>query len=407
MISGPSCLYIYEYNNKIYYFFGDIHRSRKGTCHDLGYKCDAFNYNFTNTTNANSTCTTIGALLHNWFNYNNKNNIKTDFYLEEFYTKENEREENSEFNDIMNQRGNITKNIKYQAPFKDKSWMEMISSIMAPCFIKDKQYCPYYPNVHLHYIDVRIVAKNKKLIDTTPFSIDLIYNYVQDHQPTNINELVLLRKDVLNYIQFMIKNYKLLIKSILSPDGYQDYISLISTTTLADYIKNNTELLITNYNDIRMFKVAKELYRLSVKNKFIYDKLIKYIYQLVNNVLYNVLNYEKSIEEELKIYENLKNNKLRGLRRGYNDLLKIISGYDLFFIDMQSVIMDVYTLSRMFIQDGIEVIVYAGLLHIKVYYDFFNQLSQPVLSIDYVKNNTCLINNDIPKYINANKYKNY
>jgi hypothetical protein len=408
MISGVSNMFIYTYNNKTYYFLGDVHGTRVGSCHELGYKCDAFNYNFTDTTDEHTNCTTIGALLHNWFIYNNKHNIKTDFYLEEFYTNDNERQNTSEFKIIVNNRP--TKNVKQGVPFKDYSWMELLPNIMAPCFIRDKRNCPYYPNVHLHYIDIRINSINNKLVDTTPFSIDLIYDYVQDNQPTTIQEFMSLREDVIMYINFLIKNYKILIIALLSHNGYQTYLSEMSkiNNKLSIYMDEHVNPLTTEYEGVVMFRAAKELYRLSKKDTVIYESLIKYLYQMVEKVLFNVLKYEKKIENQINTYNTMKKRNLlekKGLRRSYNELLEIINGYDLYFIDMQSVLMDAYTLSRMFLQDSEEIIVYAGIDHIKVYTTFFNQISEPDLEIQSVKNKTCLINDNIPKYINARKYK--
>lgn len=410
MISGPSNLYIYHYEGKKYFFFGDVHGTREGSCHELGYQCDAFNYNFSQTTNANSNCTTIGALLSNWFSYNNKHNIKTDFYLEEFFTQSNKRPENEEYDEIVSKRG--TKNIKSGSPFNDKSWMEMMAYILSPCFMRDKLNCPYYPNVHMHYIDIRVIAENE-ISYTTPFSIDLIYDYVQTYQPLEISGLIRMRDDVMEYIQYMIVNYKILIKALLSPDGYEQYMNImknLDATTLKSeinqYMMQNIKLLTTTYNGKLMFRAAKELYRLSEKNIVLYEKLVKYAYQIVDKALYNIQKYEKSIETLIKKYNQLKKkNAIRKLRTGFNELLKIIQGYDVFFIDLQSVIMDVYTLSRLFIQDGEEVIVYAGVDHIKTYIGFFNYLTTPELSIDQVKRKTCLMDSTIPNYIDALKYK--
>lgn len=418
MISGPSCLYIYHYEGKKYFFFGDVHGSREGSCHELGYKCDAFNYNFTQTTNADSNCTTIGALLTNWFAYNNKNNIKTDFYLEEFFTQENIRSENTEYDEIISKRG--VKNIKSGAqalrvdekssssPFHDKSWMQMTSLILSPCFMRDKMNCPYYPNVHMHYIDVRVITNNVEILDTTPFSIDLIHDYVQLYQPLNIPDLIKLRDEAMEYINYVISNYKILVKSLLSPDGYDHYMGIMKSldSQINEYMMEHTNLLTTTYDGKLMFRTGKELYRLSQKNYPLYEKLVKYIYQMVDKALYNIQKYEKSIEPNIKKYNQLKSkNGIKKLRTGYNELLKILEGYELYFIDLQSVIMDVYTLSRLFIQDGEEIIVYAGVDHIKVYMGFFNSLTFPELSIDHVKHKTCLMNPKIPNYIDALKYK--
>ncbi len=180
-ISGVSSLFIYEYNDKKYYLFGDYHGTRKGSCHEQGLQCDAFNYNFTATTNANTNCTTLGALFYNWFKYNNTHHIKTDFYLEEYYTKENERVDDLEYTNIIKNRS--TKNTRQGSPFKDKSWMQLLPYIMSPCFIRDKLNCPFYPNVHLHYIDVRSILTSKGLVNISPFSIEKILIYIIENQP--------------------------------------------------------------------------------------------------------------------------------------------------------------------------------------------------------------------------------
>ena len=161
VISGPVSMYIYEYNNKKYYFFGDKHHGRATKCQEKGYKCDSFDYSFTNVKSIGSNCSQMGVLLHNWFVYNNDHNIKTDFYLETFYTKENKRFNEEENLQLINRRKqNNTQIQTNDAPFENKSWLELVSYIMAPCFIREKENCPYYPNVHAHYIDVRTLIIN-------------------------------------------------------------------------------------------------------------------------------------------------------------------------------------------------------------------------------------------------------
>lgn len=96
---------------------------------------------------------------------------------------------------------------------------------------------------------------------------------------------------------------------------------------------------------------------------------------------------------------------VKGLRTGYDEFLKIVKGYYKMFINFEAIFMDIYTLSRMFIQDGEEVIVYAGAYHINRYKDFFNLFANPLLSIPYTKNKSCLTHPDLPFYIHANDFK--
>lgn len=397
-ISGVSNMMIYEYQGKKYYFFGDYHGTRKGGCHTQGIKCDSFNYDFTDTTNANTSCTTIGALLHNWFKYNNKQGIKTDFYLEEFYTITDERIDNKEYIDSIKNKTNRT-----QAIFKDKSWMELLAYIMAPCFLREKKQCPYYPNVHLHYIDIRSVNTLNGVVELTPFSMDIVYDYIQTNQPITIEELIILRDDVMYYIHFIIKNYKQMIKFLLSTEGLNDYNDLINIES--PIMINNISLLSSN----NVFKVAKELKKLFYVNKEIHDYLINFTYLMANQIDIKIETYEKKIEASIKKYNLMKNRNLlktRGLRRGYVDLLDIIKGYDVIFLDMKSILMDVYTIARMFTQEGDEIIVFAGVNHIINYDWFFNgYLVDPILKIDYQPGVSCLKNDDIAVYINIDLYK--
>lgn len=404
-ISGAVNLFIYEYNHKRYYFFGDFHVTRKNSCYDKGIQCDAFNYNFTNTTNANTSCTTIGALLHNWFIYNNINHIKTDFYLEEYYTKEPEREEDQEYINIIKNRSTV--NTRQGAPFKEKSWMQLLPYIMSPCFIPNKSLCPYAPNVHLHYIDVRTIVIKNDIVNITPFSIESILIYMIEHQPTTIGEFIKIRKEMDTVIDFSIDNFKTLLHYLLSNqiDAYKQ--ALLSTNSL--YISEQINYIdYFTFNGV--FKIAHELQRLQLSFPEMHDRLLAYIDKVIDNIMLKVERYRESIKQSITKYNILKKRKvlhIMGLRHLYEDYIKIINGYQLIFVNLEAILMDIYTLSRMFIQDGDEVIVYAGAYHTKIYQQFFDDFATPLLIIPYTKGTNCLTHPDIPKYIEANKFKNF
>src|SRR6185437_13608567 len=92
-VTDVKSLYIYEWHGKRYFFFGDMHGYRlNGGCQEQHHiECDDYQDNFKTIQYHGTECTSIGALLHNWFVYNNDHNIDTDFYLEEFFTKVNDR----------------------------------------------------------------------------------------------------------------------------------------------------------------------------------------------------------------------------------------------------------------------------------------------------------------------------
>ena len=177
-ISGIISCYIFQSYDKKYILFGDRHFNRNGNCKEQGHLCDHFDGTFENTYSYGSDCTTIGALLHNWLTYNNDHNIKTDFYVESIYTK-NDRQHDQEYLNIIKNRKINKYHIKpgtkksNNSPFKDKSWLQLIPIIMYPCFIREKTGCPYYPNVHSHYIDVRLMDTIDGVINVNPFSLSL------------------------------------------------------------------------------------------------------------------------------------------------------------------------------------------------------------------------------------------
>lgn len=95
-ISGPVSLYIYKYDNKKYYFFGDQHYNNTNICEENGIVCDHYDFKLENVIIEGPYCTDLGALFHNWFTFNNDYGIKTDFYAETPFTKDIERDKHFE-----------------------------------------------------------------------------------------------------------------------------------------------------------------------------------------------------------------------------------------------------------------------------------------------------------------------
>ena len=89
MISGPNSLYTFNWNGIFFAFFGDSHHSIKGNCEKKNnVKCDTFDYRFEKSIIYDSNCWTIGALLDEWFTYNNNLGIlKQDLEKVIYYHK--------------------------------------------------------------------------------------------------------------------------------------------------------------------------------------------------------------------------------------------------------------------------------------------------------------------------------
>lgn len=370
-ISGIVSFYIFENDGKKYYLFGDKHYTRKNNCRELGYQCDYFDKTFTKTYTYGSECTTIGALLHNWFTYNNDHDILTDFYIELFYTKDHSktRESHKTYNDIIeNKKNNIYE--EDNAPFRDQSWMQMTYYIMKPCFVREKENCPYYPNVHVHYTDVRSIEINKEIISVNPFDLS-DYHHIE-------------------YVKLLFLQYKIILSYLLDIDGFDKFLDkayLIPEEFRNTLVKNMSLFTVTrqiNGKEITMYKTAWELYRLEQLYPIIAKQLREFVQVEANNIMGRVMNI---LRVEKINYDR------------YNDLL----------LDVQSLSMDVYTLSRVFVQhESEEVVLYAGAYHIRFYADFFQYIGFTLLdSVPYKKGQNCITLDSLPLYLNGNKYRQY
>src|SRR5207248_3433360 len=135
-------------------------------------------------------------------------NIKTDFYLELGFTKEQDRALSKKYIDII--RGLRAQKLGFIDinPFEDVSWMQLISYVMEPCFIRTKTACPYYPNVHAHYADVRQLDTSIISIYTDPFLLYDIYEYLINNIPQTINDLINLKNDFIVILSIIIDDYK-------------------------------------------------------------------------------------------------------------------------------------------------------------------------------------------------------
>lgn len=407
-ISGIISCYIFNYNNQMFYFFGDKHFGRENNCQEKGYKCDYFNTTFTKTFTYHTECTNIGVMLHNWFVYNNDHNIKTNFYLEEYYTKKDKRTQNQYYYNVINNRRLYDYYDQTNAPFKNSSWMEMMSYILEPCLVKNKLNCPYYPNVHVHYIDVRVIEENKKT-EVTPFSLSLALKYIKSNQLQSFEDYQLIKSNILTLIKFIINHYNELLDIMFEVDGYQQLYHHINQPLFEDIIDNVNLFTVTkniNGKMMTMYKTAWELYRLSLIDEVLSNDIKDYIKQIGTNIIYNIMLKFKQDYKSLNV--SLSNDKL--ILSIYQKILEQwTEKYDSLLIDLQSLSMDAYTLARLFLQnDGQDVIVYTGDYHTKIYIDFFKiYLTQPLVDYPSQNDERCVIINNLTNYIDANTHRNY
>ena len=414
-ITDVNSIYIYEIGEKKYFFFGDQHKSKSsGGCEEnFNFKCDDYNENFTNGKYYGSSCTSIGILLHNWFTFNKDNFINTDFYLELGFIHENGRKNMEEITREINK-------LKYNKSYETKinieniSWMELIGSIMKDCFKINKKDCSYYPSVHSHYADVRMLANKDDIIHADPFLLFDLMDFIQNNLPRSEGKLSGLKDELSIILSIITYDYKKLLDGIISPDNFDKFINEYSnlsksfSSNLASiYLKKimNMKKISVIRNGVRMHKTASELLRLTTESPYLAFLIKEFIYEKAEFYINDVkLLYDRVIDTfEYEYY-------------GYNIyeksmiILEALNVLLLALVPMSALSMDAYLLARIFLQtESTEIIVYAGTAHVQHYSDFFeNYLAvQRLAGVDPIFNNRCLNIIDLPKYLDANKYRKY
>ena len=370
-ISGPISLYIHHYDNKKYFFFGDAHFSITNNCTDLGFNCDYLN--------RDANCIMIVDLLHIWFLYNSKYDIKTDFYLEIPFTKIDKRE-----------------------IFPDIDYLRKIRNFFSTCFFTNKNKCPY-PNIHGHYMDNRRYGTIQKY--TFPFRMVLVETVLKifyEGKYEGKYDLHMIYYDVVLWIRFLLSNILVLMRYLLSPYGLEDYYNLLNSVldknfktdfvkTLLTYLSptndyTNIDFFTVNRTidgkNIKMFKTAWELYKLKLTNKFIYEKLQSYINDRLNNLVSNIETYYDYTNYYIKYFN-------RKITPDDQTFTTMIDNFDLFFETLEGNMPDFYYLSRLFTQtESEEIVTYTGDFHTINYNQFFKKYLNniPLLEInsDYI-----------------------
>jgi hypothetical protein len=306
------------------------------------------------------------------------------------------------------------KNYESNINFENISWMELIGSVMNNCFTKPKTNCPYYPNVHSHYADVRILDNKIENIHADPFLLFDLLRSLTKNFPRTEEKLSILKIELSMIMSIITYDYVNLLDGMLSSENFDSFIkkySDLSTLFSADISKlylqkiMNMKKLSVIRDGVRMHKVAAELLRLEKESpsmsflikELIYDKAtiyIKEVKELYEEAM-SVFNYDYSMYD---IYE--KSILVLGA------IQQIITA----LVPLSALSMDAYLLARMFLQtESTEIIVYAGSAHIGHYVDFFeNYLAVKRLAgVESIFNNRCLNIIDLPKYLDANKYRKY
>jgi hypothetical protein len=404
-ISGPISWYYYEWNGRSFHFFGDVHFSFENNCESKGMKCSSV------TDKEFCDCFDFIFFLDTIFTNAEKSGKLVDFFIEVPYLTQGQTIEEIEADDYISTIYHYFKN----------------------CFQIDKSKCPF-KKTRLHYADVRQdISTQNKFTSTLYMNIYLyleeLYNLiVKLFSDYNYDEEITLLKihtlsEWLNnffHRFFSRKNgdhlHKRYMASYFSNDFsgdidrvfdsfmankeiemYPDQVKLLQK--IIGYMKREAKPYPkrTSGNKIHVIKIQLEELKKDIQNRpeeyqlkdlpelienFILDESDDYSTQIIN--IWNDF-YQSVI---LEIYKNPQSKvamdhfiKKQNLINGDKSIL------NQFFIRQEAVIMDAYTLSRMFrtyttsknptpIADM--TITYTGYYHTKNYSQFF----QNVLKIE-------------------------
>jgi len=396
-ISGVNNLSVFYYNNKKFFFFGDLHNQNKNSC-DQTQQCDHFNYHFTNVESYNSTCTTIGPMLIYWFTYNRNHDIQTDFLLEESMVEKNKkRTYYATYNKVMARRRHDNVNVLSTIfPFDNMSWMALTASILQPCFNNNK-LCDFAPTIKFHAVDIRALDGDR----VSPFALNFLEEAIDDYRPS------LIIHDVIYIIQSLLLNNHLILSAMMDENGYATLIDVFQTiiSPLSKSIKSlyqkqwdlmSPMFLIKN---IKMHRLAVTMSKLdnAMANRiktFILRLAKDYTQPLLSQFDSLVLKYTKYFNDEDETQQR--------------DTLQLLLNHAMnHFTVLSAYMMDAYVLTKIFLAQGDEVIVYTGAYHIEIYNLFFKQFVDPVIETPTYEHQKCIYIDTLPEILPIQTYRDY
>ncbi len=395
-ITGPVSYSVFRLNETKIYLWSDYHSSPKlGACQEWNSKlqCDSINYTFDGIIKRNSNCWSILALFAEWTKYNNHHNISTDFYFETYFTKSETRHQVSELQNTIRERTGVEDQDDIYDPINTQL-LNSVELFFHDCLTKSKVGCQYSPNVRFHYA-------NTRYLDTNPLQIINIFN------PTNYRTLLQglikgnsnispqedLTKGISNlYNEFKtlydISHYLIMNSHAVFNDLYFDNNSIDiilkykDLATIPSWVRyyfittiNDIRNIAATRNDIKIDIVAKEYTRLLSINpniaillrEFIHNKLDDLIKKPETAQYLDDLSYIVTLLTDVS-----KQAQYYTFVSAINFISRLLTSETL--IAFSALTMDIYLLSRMFIQlmvnDSKEIIVLAGRAHVRIYSEF-------------------------------------
>ena len=415
-LSGPVSAYSTELNGKKYYFFGDQHRSTKNNCPQ---PCNDFDLS-TLTQKQDTNCYDVTVLLDRIFKRAEQSNQPVDFYLEIPFLPKNLPYPSREF---------------IQQEIINTGYIYKLFYMFWPCFIK--QNCDY-KTTRFHYIDVRLqyetatlgeVTNEENIISmisgqndwkTVPATFDMYLLLTRISESMNILARMLLNSE--NQREEYIETTNLLIRDLflsggqtlagfvepknvrlfrlyLESDNFIEDVNNLFGNVLSQIPEQSRvdikqalyqpSLLIYN-RDAKpvMHRVRAQLWELEKEGQ---GSLAKSIYDFaLNEYVTNLSNVNSLLEtwkSLLRIYNMITGQSTETFRT-MQDMMNYVNNFitqyryimekSYMIITSNALIMDTYTLARMFRKFGVinssRAIVYAGNAHIETYVKFFENI---------------------------------
>jgi hypothetical protein len=435
-ISGPVSWSFYSvlFDDKTYknfHFFGDRHLGRDKTCESKGLDCASVLF-----PGKGQKCFDITYLLKYIFERAEKTKTIVDFFLEVPYVQSRE-EESFKFTD------------------KEIGYIEDILSYFSDCFQYEKSKCKF-KYTRFHYIDIRPAYENKiirykptwtNIFILEPFQILFLNmeDYLKKDTLENKEAILNQIKVIYNNIIFLFDNIQKCFEAFLNPnfkESVEEIFYEYNNTSFnfkkdqIDYFTNNMlkyfgksypkKLPPTELSVGKLPPTESSVGKLPPTESIIYvqleelkkDNLLvngENISDLIKNYLIQIFEEEIQINHNKIVYiwETLNSQKSKDFKDYAKNTLKILEEVLMpklneYVILVDSIIMDAYTLPRMFRKYSSKKsnlsnysITYAGNYHIKIYNRFFEQVLKlkPIVEKegDPLR---CIYEKDAGKYIN-------
>jgi hypothetical protein len=410
LISGPSVLYVGEYNGVRYILFGDIHTDPTKNVCNVESGCSGYFDNPKNLVKSkgnysdweftadkkptiipHSKCYEVSYLLTKIFEiaYSNQKNI--DFYFETGLVNRQSRTHREKSNYL--------------------STLRKIDNVFHNCLQLDKRRCKYFPFVKLHYVDVRrplYPLASMKESTHSMFLIQWLRNWLLNIDTSDITLLFLIisflkhittEPEALRLFNIVLNsdNYDSDMKTFITENSRKalsDYqqIKYISSETFDYLTKKFSQVLRHCYDEIIQISKKRNGKTISIikaqldsiNDQSIAQNIKKYV---LENSEYNLENSEMHDETNsiLVLFEQYWNTDrlYRGSLLNKINLMKFGVANNV----IETNYMDAYLLGRMFrsfsdqeSNSNIK-IVYAGQFHIERYIEFFKDY----LGVDFIK----------------------